>query len=121
MSAPLNFENSQDAAALAMLQDWPDGTPKSRGNAFSAHWDGQPSCIATPTVLANAKHSINSTRNVEQQRLTGRDYSTLYGISAKADESVRRYRQQISIDPNPQASADKQARLRGKPNTARSQ
>ncbi|MEY4345266.1 MAG: hypothetical protein RL032_1098 [Pseudomonadota bacterium] len=105
----------------AVKKRWPDGTPRSQGNAFSAHLDGRPSVFGTLVALANAQHSINSTRNVEQQRLTGRDYSTLYGISAKADESVRRYRQQISIDPNPQASADKQAKLRGRSNQARSQ
>ena len=120
-NAPSSFDNSQDAQALAMLQDWPDGTPKSRNNAFSSHWDGQPSCICTPTVLANARHALIATANVERARLEGRDLSAIHGISAKADESVRRYRQQISIDPNPQASADKQSRLRGRSNAARSQ
>ena len=121
MSSPSSFDNSQDDLALAMLQDWPDGTPKSRNNAFSAHWDGQPSCMATPAVLANAKHALTATANVERARLAGRDLAAIHGISAKSDELVRRYRQQISIDPNPQSSADKQARLRGRSNAARSQ
>ncbi len=120
-NATLNFDNSQDAAALAMLQDWPDGTPKSRGNGFTAHWDGQASCMATKAELANAKHALTATRTQEEQRLQGKSNGTLLGLSAKADEEIRRRRSQISIDPNPQATADKIAKLVGRANHQRSQ
>lgn len=123
-NTPQVFDISQatdDAAVLALLNDWPDGTPKSFNTAFTAHYDGQPSCMATPQQLANARHGLIATRNVELQRAAGRDVGALHGLSAKSDEAIRRFRQQISIDPNPQASADKQARLRGRSNQARSQ
>lgn len=38
---------ASDQAALDLLNDWPDGTPKSFGNAFTAHFDGERSCMCT--------------------------------------------------------------------------
>ena len=106
---------------LALLNDWPCGTPKSFGNAFTAYLDGQPSCMATRAELANARQSLVSSRSVEEQRSMGRAHNTLYGLSSRADEEIRRRRQQISIDPNPQQPADKIARLVGRANHQRSQ
>ena len=123
-NATLNFDNSQaddDATVLALLNDWPDGTPKSHSTAFTAHFDGQPSCMATKAELANAKHALTATRTQEEQRLQGKSNGTLLGLSAKADEAIRRRRSQISIDPNPQATADKIAKLVGRANHQRSQ
>lgn len=31
--------NQEDQPVLDFLGDWPDGTPKSFGNAFTEHWD----------------------------------------------------------------------------------
>lgn len=34
-----------DAQALAFLNDWPDGTPKSFGNGFTLHWHAVPAPV----------------------------------------------------------------------------
>lgn len=31
-----------DLRVIEMLNDWPDGTPKSFGNVFTAHWHSAP-------------------------------------------------------------------------------
>ena len=104
----------------AIKKRWPDGSPKSFGNAFTAYLDGKPSCMATKAELANAKHALIAQRTQDEQRLQGKSNGTLYGLSNRADEEIRRRRQQISIDPNPQATSDKIARLVGRANHQRS-
>lgn len=34
-----------------MLNDWEDGTPKSFGNAFTEHWDGEHSQMMSDAVF----------------------------------------------------------------------
>ena len=105
----------------AAKKRWPDGTPKSFGNSFTAHLDGKSSCMATRAELANARHALIAQRTQDEQRLQGKSNGTLYGISNKSDEEMCRRRSQISIDPNPQQTADKIARLVGRANHQRSQ
>jgi hypothetical protein len=50
---------------------WPDGTPKSLGNDFTAHLDGRPSFMASPAAVAAFAHRATSTGNVERMRAMG--------------------------------------------------
>ena len=42
---------AEDQQAVDLLNDWEDGTPKSFGNAFTEHFDGQPSCALENSPL----------------------------------------------------------------------
>ena len=42
-----------DHQATALLNHWPDGTPKSFGNAFTGHYDGQRSCMLSKSEIAH--------------------------------------------------------------------
>jgi hypothetical protein len=35
-----------------LLNDWPDGTPKSFNNEFTAHWDGKNSHMMTNAAFS---------------------------------------------------------------------
>jgi len=93
---------------------WP-GTniPISRNTGF--FWqDGRPSIFLNdPRFNKNAKTSQCATEAVETQRAEGRDNSTIYGLSPKADDLVSQFkRNNISFDPEPQQSADKTQRIK---------
>ena len=84
------------------------GLPAS-GNAFTCVGNGQQSGFAE---LAHNDRMAQSAR----------EYNLRECRQGKGDERVRqRRRSQISIDPDPQASAIKQAKLIGRNNHARSQ
>jgi len=79
------------------------------------HWnDGTPSIFSTdPAFNKNVKTGQRATASVQSLRDQGRDNSTLYGISQKADELVALYRRNhISFDPDSQGSADKTQRIK---------
>lgn len=61
------------------MNTWPDGTPKSRGNAFdlSGH-----SNIAE-SISRGASHSQNSSAVVNRKRKQGVDMSTIPGLCKK--------------------------------------
>lgn len=47
MNRQSHHPESDDSQALRLLNDWPDGTAKSFGTAFTAHFDGEKSCMCT--------------------------------------------------------------------------
>ena len=64
---------------------WPDGTPKSQGNDFTAHLDGRPSIFANPKDLQYAANRASSTAAVEALRARGIEPSPIHGLSRKAN------------------------------------
>jgi hypothetical protein len=50
---------------------WPDGTPRSQGNDFTAHLDGRPSVFASAQDQALATRGASSTAAVERSRAKG--------------------------------------------------
>lgn len=64
---------------------WPDGTPKSLGNDFTAHLDGRPSVFANPKDLQYAAARTSSTAAVEASRARGIEPSPIHGLSRKAN------------------------------------
>lgn len=96
------------------MKTWP-GTdiPVSRHTGF--HWnDGTPSIfLQDPRFNKYAKTGHMATEAVEAMRAEGRDVSTIYGLSDKADALVAAFkRNNISFDPEPQQSADKTQRIK---------
>jgi hypothetical protein len=79
---------SKRSRTRANLPHWPDGTPKSLGNDFTAHLDGRRS-IFCPADLAAFAHKASSAANVERQRAAGVEPSRLHGLSRKADQRLR--------------------------------
>ncbi len=73
----------------ASLASWPDGTPKSLGNAFSAHQDGHPSVFANPKDLQYAAARTSSTAAVEALRARGIEPGRLNNLSHQAEEAKR--------------------------------
>lgn len=93
---------------------WP-GTdiPISRGNGFD--WlTGQPSIfLSDPKFNQNARTSQIASQSVAIMRAEGRDNSTIPGLSVKADELIAVFKKNnLSIDPEPQQSADKTQRIK---------
>ncbi len=82
-----------------MTSKWPDGTPKSFGNGFTAHMDGQPSTFTQGRsfMAANASGSSASqvaTESREKVEASGRNIGTIKGLSKKsqkAQQDARRY------------------------------
>jgi hypothetical protein len=70
MQAP---NSAHEAGELAFMLDWPDGTPKSFGNEFTAYLDGRPSCFNTKGAATSALLSAHATA----QRTQGLDFSSL--------------------------------------------
>lgn len=50
---------------------WPDGTPRSLNNDFTAHLDGRPSIWANPSELADFDRRSTSAATVERMRAMG--------------------------------------------------
>ena len=74
------------------------------------HWQtGEPSIfLQDPRFNRYAKTGQIATEAVEAMRAEGRDNSTIYGLSPKADDMVSNFkRNNLSFDPDPQQSADK--------------
>jgi hypothetical protein len=68
---------------------WPDGTPKSLGNAFTSHHDGRPSVFANPKDLQYAAARASSTAAVEALRARGIEPGRLNNLSHQAEEAKR--------------------------------
>lgn len=64
---------------------WPDGTPKSRGNAFSIAGASD----IGKTMQRSARISKTVTESVNKMRASGKDLSTIPGLS---DKSARQQR-----------------------------
>jgi hypothetical protein len=64
---------------------WPDGTPRSLGNAFTLHLDGTRSIFNTALERQAAAASAVQSRTVERMRLKGIEPARAYGLSAKAE------------------------------------
>lgn len=86
---------------------WPDGTPKSQGNAFTGHLDGRPSIFANPKDVQYAAARSSSSAAVEAMRQRGIEPGRLDGLSHQADEARRnrshnnpRLRVPVWIGPN---------------------
>ncbi len=96
-------------------------TPEaSKNNAFTDWRDGRPSIFCVKGQQDAASLQINATKLVEKKRKDGTDKSNMGSLSKKT-AGARNYKiasilaiskNQISIDPNPQASADKQRRIK---------
>lgn len=88
-------------------------------------WDlSTPSTIFTKKEMNDGSRSGKQSKIVADMRARGVDIGALHGISAKSDELIAAYsrnRVGIVIDPNPQASRDKQSALIGKHSHKRSQ
>ncbi len=67
------------------MNTWPDGTPKSHGNAFS--WGGS-SRIGTEIQVA-ANRSKTVTESVNRMRAKGKDLSTIPGLSDRSEGHER--------------------------------
>lgn len=68
---------------------WPDGTPKSQGNAFTGHLDGRPSVFANPKDLQYAAARTSSTTAVEAMRAKGIEPGRINNLSHQAEEAKR--------------------------------
>lgn len=62
-----------------MSYTWPDGTPKSQGNAFN--WSGQSTIAAA--IQRSAVTGKNASATVNRKRAQGIDMSTIPGLSNK--------------------------------------
>jgi len=79
--------------------DWDDGTPSM--------------FLTDPRFNKYARTGQKATEAVEAMRAEGRDVSTIYGLSPKADALVAAFKKNnISFDPEPQQSADKTQRIK---------
>ena len=67
------------------MNTWPDGTPKSHGNAFS--WSGA-SAIGQ-AIQRNADKSKTVTESVNRMRAKGKDLSTIPGLSDRSEKHER--------------------------------
>ncbi len=67
------------------MNTWPDGTPKSHGNAFS--WGG--SSTIGKTIQKSANNSKAMTESVNRMRANGKDLSTIPGLSDRSDRHQR--------------------------------
>lgn len=79
------------------------------------HWQtGEPSIfLQDPRFNRYAKTGQIATEAVEAMRAEGRDNSTIYGLSDKADALVAAFKKNnISFDPESQQSADKTQRIK---------
>ena len=74
------------------MNDWPCGTKKSFGNAFTSHFDGSPT-VLTKKDIKTEKLSIAQSMVVARSRTAGRDIGRFQGISHKADELVRQFKE----------------------------
>lgn len=62
-----------------MSYTWPDGTPKSQGNAFN--WSGHSTIAAA--IQRSAVTGKNASATVNRKRAEGIDTSTIPGLSNK--------------------------------------
>ena len=93
----------------------------SKNNAFTDWRDGRPSIFCVKGQQDAASLQINATKLVEKKRKDGTDKSNLGSLSKKTSGAMHHKsrailaisKNQISIDPNPQASADKTRRIKG--------
>lgn len=67
------------------MNTWPDGTPKSHGNAFSL---GGSSTIGKEIQVA-ANRSKTVTESVNRMRAEGKDVSTIPGLSDRSEKRRR--------------------------------
>lgn len=65
---------------------WKDGTPRSCANGFCLGFTGEPIDWKPLQQYANARRT--STANVDRARKTGKDLSTMHGISKRADTRI---------------------------------
>lgn len=97
----------------------------SKNNAFSRHLSGVPSIFCTAMLTAAAAKSVAQTKVVEKNRAEGHDIGLIASLSKRASDLNREFKtalmkkatrvnRAISFDPDPQASADKQFKLKGK-------
>jgi hypothetical protein len=81
-----------DAQALALLNDWPDGTPKSFGTDFTAHHDGQPSMFGLDRWNRPNESGLTvaqtSSMAREKAEATGSRMGRIKGMSARADRRM---------------------------------
>lgn len=81
------------------LNDWPDGTPKSFGTAFTGHMDGQPSIFVTHRIFCPANStgvsaSHHATASREKVEAGGRNIGTIFGLSKvvpKTQQDAKRF------------------------------
>lgn len=67
------------------MNTWPDGTPKSHGNAFS--WGG--ASTIGQAIQRNADKSKTVTESVNRMRAEGKDVSTIPGLSDRSSRHER--------------------------------
>lgn len=67
------------------MNTWPDGTPKSHGNAFS--WGGDSKISAE--IQLSATRSKTVTESVNRMRAKGKDLSTIPGLSDRSEKHER--------------------------------
>jgi hypothetical protein len=74
------------------LNDWPDGTKKSFGTAFTAHWDSDPSIFLLdrffrPHNMAEGGKSRSEVASAsrEKQEASGVNVGTVIGLSKESD------------------------------------
>ena len=88
----------------SFLNDWPDGTPKSFGNGFTEHMDGQPSTFSLDRIFYASKstgqsNSHTATQSRERVEATGKNIGTIVGLSKKVDATLldaKRYHVTVS-------------------------
>ncbi|MBT2299238.1 hypothetical protein J7E70_02055 [Variovorax paradoxus] len=91
---------------------WRDGTPRSQGNGFTNGF-GEP--VSWRRLQHSAEMRKASTKKVEKARATGKDYSTIHGISKKSDlilSQRRKYSPAVEGAEAGQRAGDKRAALR---------
>jgi hypothetical protein len=67
------------------MNTWPDGTPKSHGNAFSL---GGSSTIGKE-IQVSANRSKTVTKSVNRMLAQGKDVSTIPGLSDRSEKHER--------------------------------
>lgn len=75
----------QDLNGSTEMNTWPDGTPKSCGNAFSLSGKSN----IGMSIQQNADKSRAVSASVNRMRANGKDVSTIPGLSDKSDRHER--------------------------------
>ena len=86
----------------------------SKGNAFTSWMDGSPSIFLPKKGTSDSSLcSIAASKAVDKGRRTGKTVDIIYSRNpAHLHRKPPNARQQITLDKTPQASADKQAKMR---------
>ena len=73
---------------------WEDGTPRSTGNAFD--WNTGEPTVFLKEFQRGGINQATATQTIKRLREEGKDNSTLYGLSKKADGLVYQFKKQMA-------------------------